>query len=188
MSRESKMHRKLTLLGAGASGFTLGLGLITFYISEATSYLSDDPRACINCHVMIPEYASWQHSSHFRPATCNDCHVPHTSPFSKWKSKSQSGLYHSWVFTLRKEPQVIQARPRSSSIIQENCLRCHGNIVSTAVTPLGASFQRMCTDCHRELPHGRVHSLATTPNAAVPPLSPIIPQWLTKLLEGNKRR
>ena len=33
-------------------GAFVGLGLFTFWYARGASYLTDDPRACINCHVM----------------------------------------------------------------------------------------------------------------------------------------
>lgn len=57
-------------------GIIAGLGLLTIYISNAFSYLSDKPKTCVNCHVMVPSYATWTHSSHREQAVCNDCHVP----------------------------------------------------------------------------------------------------------------
>lgn len=163
------------LAAMSALGVLVGLALCVARISQAGSYLSDDPRACINCHIMFPQYASWQHSSHARVAHCNDCHVPHDSLVSKFYFKAKDGLRHSALFTLRLEPQVIQAIPESRRVIQENCVRCHRQTLEEAFTPLHGSFDRTCIDCHREVPHGRVHSLSSTPNAAVPELSPVIP-------------
>lgn len=60
-----------------AGGVLCGLGSYTLYASRAWTYLSDDPATCVNCHIMGPYYATWNHSSHSRNATCNDCHVPH---------------------------------------------------------------------------------------------------------------
>ena len=37
----------------------LGLFLYLVKISKALSYLSADPKACINCHVMNTQYATW---------------------------------------------------------------------------------------------------------------------------------
>lgn len=39
------------------------------------AYLSDDPKACVSCHIMRPQY----HGSHKAFAICNDCHLPHTN-------------------------------------------------------------------------------------------------------------
>lgn len=155
-----------------AIGGTVGLALYTARVSEAVSYLSDDPKACINCHIMVPQYASWQHSSHARVAHCNDCHVPQDSMVRKLYFKAKDGSRHSILFTLRKERQVIFAIPESRKIIQENCLRCHARTLQTMVQH--SETDRSCVDCHREVPHGRVHSLSATPNAAVPPLSPVM--------------
>jgi len=166
-------------------GMTFGLGCAVAAISNAASYLSDDPKACINCHIMNPEYASWQHSSHGRVTVCNDCHVPHGNLAAKLFYKAKDGSRHSLLYTLRRENQVIQAIPGSKKVIQQNCLRCHRNAVAGAVAPVHQSFERSCTDCHREVPHGRVHSLSSAPNAAVPPLSPVTPNWMKKLSSGE---
>lgn len=158
----------------GAVGTFAGMLPYLARISEGASYLSDNPRTCINCHIMVPEYASWQHSSHGTVATCNDCHVPHDNLLKKYYFKAKDGSRHSYLFTLRRERQVIQAIPESREVIQKNCLRCHASVVDK-ITPVHSDFDRSCTDCHREVPHGRVHSLTSTPNAAVPPLNPVAP-------------
>lgn len=45
-------------------GVFIGGGFAVFKISNAASYMSDDPKACINCHVMTTQYVTWNHSSH----------------------------------------------------------------------------------------------------------------------------
>ena len=57
-------------------GIFIGLGIYVFYVSRAYSYLSDDPKTCVNCHLMAPQYATWSHSAHREVATCTACHVP----------------------------------------------------------------------------------------------------------------
>lgn len=89
-------------------GMALGTGMFVFHVSRAASYLSDSPETCINCHVMTTEYATWRHSSHAGVATCNDCHVPHTSLPAHYAFKAKDGLWHATVFTMRWEPQVIR--------------------------------------------------------------------------------
>jgi cytochrome c nitrite reductase small subunit len=164
------------LTGSALAGVLAGMVVYVAAISEGASYLSDDPRACVNCHVMVPQLATWRHSSHGRDTTCNDCHVPHSSVLAKYAFKASDGLRHSALFTLRRERQVIQAIPASRAVIQANCIRCHLPAIND-VSP-DHSFERSCIDCHREVPHGRVHSLSATPNAAVPPLSPVLPGFL----------
>jgi cytochrome c nitrite reductase small subunit len=172
-------------------GIIVGLGISIMQIANATSYLSDDPKACINCHIMTPEYSTWQHSSHRERANCNDCHVPHNNIIRKYFFKAQDGLRHATIFTLRKEPQVIHIGDAGKTVVQENCLRCHIKQVNpiSATNVNGKNFKHgegmLCWGCHREIPHGRTHSLTSTPNAIVPGLSPVIPEWLTKD-ESNK--
>ncbi|NMC83294.1 MAG: cytochrome c nitrite reductase small subunit [Armatimonadetes bacterium] len=161
----------------GASGALVGMFPYLARISEGASYMSDSPETCINCHIMNPEYASWERSSHGRVTVCNDCHVPHDNIAAKYFFKAKDGSRHSYLFTLRREQQVIQAIPESRHVIQKNCLHCHERIVDVTYGP-HADSERSCTDCHREVPHGREHSLTSSPNAAVPSLSPVAPDWL----------
>ena len=42
---------------------------------------------------------------------------------------------------------------------------------------------KACWDCHRDVPHGGMNSLSSTPAALVPyPESPV-PEWLQKLIK-----
>ena len=57
-------------------GLAAGVGGFTFVYARGASYLTNDPAACANCHVMDEYYAGWMKSSHRAVATCNDCHTP----------------------------------------------------------------------------------------------------------------
>lgn len=166
-------------------GLVMGIGGVIFHQSRAWSYLEDDPAACINCHIMIPQYTTWKHSSHARVATCNDCHVPHTSVLAKYFFKAKDGSRHATLFTLGLEQQVIRITPASAAVVQQNCIRCHDNLnanVGTAVTAKMASHGegKLCWECHREVPHGRVNSLSSVPNARIQLETPTIPEWMRK--------
>jgi len=156
-------------------GVLAGLALALGQVSRATSYLSDQPEACVNCHVMRPQYASWQHSSHARVATCNDCHVPHTSLAAAYAFKARDGLYHSSIFTLRLEPQVIRISTGAVAVVEANCRRCHAETIEAVEgTEAHGPSDRRCWACHRETPHGRVRSLSATPTVMSPELPPVI--------------
>lgn len=168
-------------------GIVTGLALYTLHISRAPSYLSDRPETCTNCHIMAPQYATWSHSSHREWAHCNDCHVPHNNVISKYYFKAADGLRHATIFTLRREPQVIQIRHAGVGVVQQNCIRCHDQLLHGFKYFAGESRQyhestkRLCRDCHREVPHGRVNSLTSTPWARVPlPGSPV-PDWFRSM-------
>ncbi len=177
--------RRLRIACFVGLGMCLGLAAYVARVSEAASYLSDRPEACINCHIMVPEYASWQHSSHARVATCNDCHVPHSSIFAKYYYKAKDGSRHSFLFTLRRERQVIFAIPESRRVIQENCVRCHQTVLEASRVHLRTD--RACVECHREVPHGPQHSLSSAPNAAVPPLGSSVRPLLDRSRNKTER-
>ncbi|MEN9918168.1 MAG: cytochrome c nitrite reductase small subunit [Bacteroidota bacterium] len=167
------------------AGIIAGLGGYTIYMSRAYSYLSDDPKACINCHIMSSYYQSWDHSSHAQWATCNDCHVPHDNVFNKYLFKAKDGLYHAAVFTMKAEPQVIRPREESYEVIMNNCIRCHTELNTEFVKTGMACYAdvksgeaKACWDCHRDVPHGTMSNIGSSPNAIVPlPASPV-PDWL----------
>lgn len=171
------------------SGVLSGLFIFLVYISKAPSYLSDKPETCVNCHIMASEFASWEHSAHREVTNCNSCHVPHDNIFRTYYFKAQDGLRHATIFTMRAEPQVIKIKEAGQKVVQENCIRCHSHLVTDhktlAYTDQYHSFrkERQCWDCHTTVPHGRVTSLSSSPNARVPlPTSPV-PGWLKSLIK-----
>lgn len=170
-------------------GALVGLAIFAIRISKATSYLSDKPETCVNCHIMAPQYATWSHSSHREVTNCNDCHVPHNNVLNKYFFKAKDGLRHSTIFTLRKEPQVIFIHEAGQKVVHNNCIRCHENTIidprmeSASKNHLINRTGRKCWECHRETPHGRVNSISSVPNARVPlPESPV-PDWLKRELD-----
>jgi cytochrome c nitrite reductase small subunit len=173
-------------------GVLVGVSATAFHLSNASSYLSDDPRTCINCHLMTPHYATWQYSSHGRSVTCGDCHVPHDNIFNKYLFKAKDGMRHSYVFTFRTEPDIIQIKPAGISVVQDNCIRCHEKHLgeTTLSDNSGKAFShgegRLCWDCHRNVPHGIGNSQASTPYAQVPDQTPAVPEWIEKFINLKK--
>jgi len=166
-------------------GVIVGLSAYSTYMSRIHSYLSDDPEACINCHIMDSYYDSWSHSSHREVANCNDCHVPHNNIFNKYYFKAADGLYHSAVFTFRIEPQVIRPRNASYNVIMNNCIRCHEHLNTAIVTTGMHTYNetkegkaKACWDCHQDIPHTKISNISSSPNSLAPlPKSPV-PNWL----------
>lgn len=169
-------------------GTLAGLAVLVFHVSRADSYLSDDPRTCVNCHVMAPQYATWFHSRHREVATCNDCHVPHDNVIRHYAFKASDGMRHAFMFTFRLEPQVIRIHEAGQRVVQENCIRCHAATVH--VTRLAevrgddaAAVEGLrCWACHRETPHGRVRGLAAVPYEHIPMPGAVTPAWLRDLI------
>jgi cytochrome c nitrite reductase small subunit len=174
-------------------GIFFGIASFAFYISKAPSYLSDNPKTCMNCHIMSPEYSTWAHSSHREHTTCNDCHVPHNNVFNKYYFKAKDGLRHATIFTLRGEPQVIRIKEAGANAVQKNCIRCHGALLTDVkINQLTDSLRvyrggRKCWDCHRLTPHDRVRGLNSTPFARVPLLESPVPLWLQSLMKKETK-
>ncbi len=172
-------------------GIFVGLVAFLFHISRASSYLSDDPETCINCHVMVPQYATWNHSSHREETNCNDCHVPHDNYVHHYYFKAKDGLRHATIFTLRNEPQSIMIKPAGVEAVQSNCIRCHedliegGKIGNFSKHLVEVRHERLCWDCHQEVPHGSNRSLSSTPNAIVPLPESAVPEWIRELRNKN---
>lgn len=136
---------------AVALGLLLGLGGFTFRYAEGLSYLSTDPEACTNCHIMQSQYDSWQKASHHTAAVCVDCHLP-PGFVSKYLAKAENGYHHSKGFTLQDFHEPIMMKPRSAAALQANCLRCHGDITHAMQTDTDGAVQ--CVHCHRAAGHG----------------------------------
>ncbi len=135
------------------SGLFVGVGGYTFYYARGASYLSDDPNACANCHVMREQLASWQKSSHRNVATCNDCHTPHNL-VGKYATKLENGYHHSRAFTFQDWHEPIRMREASARIVLHNCQDCHRQMVSQLPEHLvQPSSPVNCITCHRSAGH-----------------------------------
>ncbi len=148
-------------------GGLLGLGVFTFQYGEGLSYFSTDPSACVNCHIMQPQYDSWQKASHHTVATCVDCHLPHAF-MAKWLAKGENGLLHSKAFTFQDFHEPIFIRKRNQRILHDNCLHCHADLVHELVVgTVTDSDGARCVQCHRSVGHGASVGLGRF--EAVPP-------------------
>lgn len=140
---------------------------------------------------MYTQYASWMHSSHRETATCNDCHVPQDNVVRKYLFKAKDGLRHATIFTARAEPQVIQIKQAGANVVQENCIRCHYDLVDmiSAIQVSADGHEEgegaRCWDCHRETPHGTVNSLSAAPFTLVPRMNSVMPEWMEKSLKNK---
>jgi len=143
------------LLSAGVTlGVALGIGSYTFRYAHGLSYLSTDPAACANCHIMQRQYDGWQKSSHHIAAKCVDCHLPHAI-VPKYLTKIENGWRHSKEFTLQTFREPIELKPRSAAVLQENCLRCHHDLVHDVAAGFAAEPKELrCVHCHDSVGHG----------------------------------
>jgi cytochrome c nitrite reductase small subunit len=133
-------------------GSLLGVGLFTLGYGEGHAYLSDDPNACANCHIMQPQYDSWLQSSHHAQATCNDCHLPRGF-VTRWTAKADNGFFHSWAFTFQDFHEPIQIKERNLRILQANCVACHQTLVTHLQPERVIGGTTTCFTCHHSVGH-----------------------------------
>ncbi|GAB4319228.1 MAG: cytochrome c nitrite reductase small subunit [Candidatus Sumerlaeia bacterium] len=138
-------------------GALTGVGTFTFYYAKGASYMTNDPGACANCHVMNEQYNAWTKSSHHAVATCNDCHTPHNLA-GKLATKALNGWNHSLAFTTGRFHEPIQITDRNRRITESACRSCHEPIVLMidrhGEQGGGAESGRLsCIECHRSVGH-----------------------------------
>ena len=147
-----KLKVTFILVLASLIGLTLGLGSFTFIYGKGYSYLQDDPKACVNCHIMRDQYDSWIKNPHSKVTTCNSCHAPENI-YLKYFSKAENGFNHSWKFTLGNFNDPIRIRPHNFDITMKACLRCHGELLNSTGHEEKLKEGRSCVQCHKDVGH-----------------------------------
>jgi cytochrome c nitrite reductase small subunit len=152
-----RIQRKQTAVAVAIIvGVLVGLGSFTFDYAEGLSYFGNNPQTCVNCHIMNDQYAGWTKASHHALATCNDCHLTNSMPMY-YLDKGLNGFNHSKAFTLQNFHEPILINERNSRILQSNCIRCHGEVVSAIVADNKTDISSVkCVSCHQAVGHGPV--------------------------------
>lgn len=119
---------RLPVFFAIALGVGTGVGSYTFSYAKGLSYFGTEPSACVNCHIMEPQYAGWQKASHHTVARCIDCHLP-AAFVPKYLAKAENGYRHGKLFTTQTFDEPITIKPAGLAILQANCERCHADLV-----------------------------------------------------------
>jgi len=151
-ARATRVTALLAVVIALTIGVTVGIGSYTFVYAKGASYLSNDPQACANCHIMQDHLNGWIKSSHRSVATCNDCHTP-SGLIPKYFTKAEHGFFHSLAFTTGEFHEPIQIKGRSLRVTENACRKCHQNVVhdmeavKTYATPIS------CVRCHADVGH-----------------------------------
>ncbi len=138
------MRKKILIFGIGGA-------LMLFFIlygPPALIEVTSTPEFCGSCHIHDEHYASWQKTGLHRNISCVSCHLPNGNPISHlvWKGIDGSKdfiLFHTNLFS---EP--IKATTHGKEIIKENCVSCHGNMVSEMNVE-----SKNCWDCHKRVNH-----------------------------------
>lgn len=137
-------------------GIAAGVGGYTFLYAKGGSYLTNDPQACANCHVMQEHFDGWVKSSHRSVAVCNDCHTPH-GLLPKYATKASNGFWHSFAFTTGRFHEPIEIKARNREITEQACRTCHLEVVEAIEGTLssGSEVEISCVRCHASVGHLR---------------------------------
>ena len=148
--------RLLPIAAASLLGVLIGVGGYTFVYARGYSYLTNDPAACANCHVMEAHYSAWMKSSHRAVAACNDCHTP-PGLVPKYAVKAINGFNHSLAFTTGRFPEPLRITPMNTRATEKACRTCHDDIVEAIdpprAAPGGHREQMSCIRCHTTVGH-----------------------------------
>jgi cytochrome c nitrite reductase small subunit len=142
------------VLAAVFLGVLIGIGGYTFVYAKGYSYLTNDPAACANCHVMTDHYRAWTRASHQSVAVCNDCHTP-PGLIPKYMTKAQNGFWHSFYFTTGRYPDPLRITARNHEVTEVACRKCHAELTAS-IDPTHVDTGRgglSCTKCHNDVGH-----------------------------------
>ncbi len=150
-----KGKRLWLLLGTGAC-IALGGALFAFFGPPKLYAKTGSPEYCASCHVMEDQYEAWRHQGAHRRINCIDCHLPNNNIVNHLYEKSYQGMRDTFIFYSGRVPERIRLSMEGGKIVQANCERCHGEIISRL-----EMTDRNCWSCHRRLSHNRSGSMET---------------------------
>lgn len=142
----------IVVLAGTVMGVAAGVGSFTFIYARGGSYMTNDPAACANCHIMTDHYDAWLKSSHRHVAVCNDCHAPHDF-FGKYATKARNGWNHSFAFTTGWFHEPLQITSKNRAITEQACRDCHQEIVLQIDAHHEAQGAMSCIRCHSTVGH-----------------------------------
>jgi cytochrome c nitrite reductase small subunit len=74
--------------------------------------------------------------------------------------KAEHGYLHSKGFTFQDFAEPIRAHEGSAAVVQENCLRCHGDLLHDQVAGVTTARDAVqCVHCHAGVGHGEAAGL-----------------------------
>lgn len=140
-----------------------GVFLLVFY--GALGIISQ-PFVCSGCHMMNPEYYTWQASSHGRAGVkCRECHIP-PGPvnFVKYNFLGLKNVYSAFTGSFVSPVKMLKTTPDSA------CQKCHDQTEKTVTSKgmLIVSHDRHnsegvhCGKCHRGVAHGLINERGLT--------------------------
>lgn len=152
----SKTEDKLKLFIL-VSGLLIFIGVATVTAIQLTMY----PEFCQTCHIMKPEYRTWQATSHSN-IRCTECHIePGVFNLIKHKIGAMKELY---LYATNTYPTPIKMSHKIENFV---CEKCHsittrkftvsGDIKIPHTRHIESKITEVyCVDCHAGVAHGKI--------------------------------
>lgn len=133
------------IAGVGVLGFSmmLAIKIPALGLSEASF--------CGRCHVMDEQVNAYLHSSHANVTNCGDCHSPDNLVTGSMHS-AYTGTRDVYRVLTNTTPPVINATELTKEILQDNCIRCHGEIMGE-IGDTSLNGGTNCFECHKSIVH-----------------------------------
>ncbi|NLB87748.1 MAG: cytochrome C nitrite reductase [Syntrophomonadaceae bacterium] len=142
-----KLTLKWPAIIAGLVALSFGMMLL---IKSPALGLSE-ASFCGQCHAMDEQVNTYLHSSHANVTNCGDCHSPDNLVIGSIHS-AYTGARDVYRVVTNTTPPVITATDLTRDILQDNCIRCHGEIIGN----IGDTSQNggtNCFECHQSIVH-----------------------------------
>lgn len=139
----NKMLKWLIILAVAGFAMMLTVKIPALGFAEASF--------CGRCHAMEEQVSTYLHSPHANAANCGDCHDPHGlitgSVFAAY-----TGARDVYRVVTNTTPEEIRTTNLSKKVLQNNCLRCHGDIMAD-IGDTSHNNGSYCFHCHQEIVH-----------------------------------
>lgn len=158
--------KKLVPEGKAVAKYVLiltGVLLFLFVGMYGATALTSTPDFCKTCHIMKPEYVTWQASSHSQ-ISCVKCHVD-SGLVNEMKHKVVATKELYMYLTKTYELPIIM----TEELPDARCLQCHS--LKRKITPTGdlyiphdkhAKQGVPCIKCHQGVAHGKIATRGET--------------------------
>ena len=153
--------------------FGVVLAFPIFSMTYYTMVRTSTPQFCASCHEIQFAYNTWKTSTHVNNAQgfvadCMDCHLPAPyDTFNFFFAKTVHGIKDIFIhFTqdMTKYDHALQRRKAYASFKNEQCRKCHRNILyipdkrgamlaHRSVLYARPGYEKKCVDCHKNLVH-----------------------------------
>lgn len=124
------------------------LFLFAFFGPPDLYSLTSSPEFCASCHVMEYQHDAWLKTGLHRSVKCVDCHLPNDNFPNHMLWKGLDGTKDVVFFFGRMFSDSLTISGHGSKTLQDNCTRCHGEMVSRITVE-----DRTCWSCHRRVNH-----------------------------------